>query len=38
MKGRERILGIATELGLDRISASERLAFAGPAIDVDADT
>lgn len=31
---RERIVGIAKELGLDRISASERLAFRGPTIDV----
>jgi hypothetical protein len=33
---RERILDIAKELGLDRIIASERLAFAGPTIDVEA--
>jgi hypothetical protein len=32
MKGRERILNIAKALGLDRIGAHERLAFAGPVI------
>jgi len=32
------IVGIAMELGLDRISATERLAFNGPVIDADADT
>ena len=37
MKGRERIIDIARELGLDRISATERL-VSGPTIDVDADT
>jgi hypothetical protein len=35
---RERILGIAKELGLDRISARERLAFTGPTIEVDGET
>jgi hypothetical protein len=37
MKGRERIMGIARELGLDRISASERLAFTGPVIEAQDD-
>jgi phage terminase small subunit len=32
---RDRLIGIAKELGLDRIWASERLAFAGPTIDVE---
>jgi hypothetical protein len=36
VKGRKRILGIAKELCLDRISASERLAFTRPAIEVEA--
>jgi phage terminase small subunit len=35
---RARIMGIAMELGLDRVSATERLDSSGPAIDVDADT
>jgi hypothetical protein len=29
-------MGIAKELGLDRISARERLAFDGPTIEVEA--
>jgi hypothetical protein len=36
MKGCERILDIARELGLDRIGTHERLAFAGPVIEVEA--
>jgi hypothetical protein len=32
---RERIMDIAKELGLHRISASERLALSGPAIEVE---
>ena len=35
---RERIMGIAKELGLDRINIGERLAFAGPVIEVEAET
>ena len=35
---RERIMDIAKELGLDRIRASERIAFTGPTIDSTADT
>ena len=35
---RERILDIAKELGLDRIIASERLAFTGPVIEVGDET
>lgn len=34
---RERVLGIARQLGLDRISASERLGFSGPAIEASHD-
>jgi hypothetical protein len=33
---KERIMDIAKQLGLDRIGASERLAFTGPAIEVEA--
>jgi hypothetical protein len=35
---RERIMGIAKELGLDRISANERIAFTGPVIEVGGET
>lgn len=34
---RERMLGLAKQLGLDRISAKERLEFAGPVLDVEAE-
>jgi hypothetical protein len=35
---RERIMDIARELGLDRVGGHERLAFAGPVIEVEART
>jgi phage terminase small subunit len=35
---RERIFEIAKELGLDRISADQRLAFTGPVIEVGSET
>lgn len=35
---RERVMGLAKQLGLDRISAADRLAFAGPVIDVETES
>ena len=35
---RERITAFAQELGLDRISAGESLAFTGPTIEAEGET